>query len=319
MDNHHSLSTQSTPRPITPMSLSMGSPHSFSSDSTKRKRSDGSRLASVEMQEQAGSYLSPQSVRAPSPLKDQGRQPAHPSKKPRHNGGLDPDTEMSNARAEPHPWTHPYDQSSGNANPVGSPELVSPLRSPEAGNEMDLDVSSKEREPTVSPHHQQEYLPPLPLPPPPPQVQQRVSPPPQQPQHQRAVSPPKLRPTPTLITGSGSHNWTEDDRNLIEQLKSRMSKDPGYDEFLESRNKQLTMREQLKHYTYIAKQLEEYAHGGSNTKKVRTSSATPCGLRSCCLAVDACDGRFWLTRVVGGHSAGDPQAVCALWSWGIRV
>lgn len=305
MDNHHSLSTQSTPRPITPMSLSMGSPHTFSSDSTKRKRSDGSKLASVEMQEQAGSYLSPQSVRAPSPLKDQGRQPVPPSKKARHNGGLDPDTEMSNVRAEPHPWTHPYDQPSGNTNPVGSPELVSPVRSPEAGNEMDLDVSSKEREHNLSPHQQQEYLPPQP--PPPPQVQQRVSP------------PPRPRPTPTLITGSGSHNWTEDDKNLIEQLKSRMSKDPGYNEFLDSRNKQLTMREQLKHYTYIAKQLEEYAQGGSSAKKVRTGSPAPCGLRSFCLAADACDGRFWLTGIVGGHSARDPQAVCALWSWRIRV
>jgi len=66
--------------------------------------------------------------------------------------------------------------------------------------------------------------------------------------------------------------WTEDDKHLIDQLKSRMSKDSGYDEFLESRNNQLTMREQLKQYAYIAKQTEEYTHGGSNAKKVRTST-----------------------------------------------
>jgi len=282
MDNHHSLSTQSTPRPITPMSLSMGSPHSFSSDSTKRKRSDGSRLASVEMQEQAGSYLSPQSVRAPSPLKDQGRQPVPPSKKPRHNGSLDPDTEMSNVRAEPHQWGHSYDHSSSNANPARSPGPASPARSPDAGNEMDLDISSKEREPNLSPHPRQQCLPPS----------QRVSPPPQQTQYQRAVSPPRPQTTSGLITGSNSHTWTEDDKNLIEQLRSGMSKDSGYNEFLESRNKQLTMREQLKHYAYIAKQSEEYTHGGSNAKKVRISSSPPCELRSFCFAADACCGRF---------------------------
>ena len=290
VDHHHSLSTpQSTPRPITPMSLSMGSPHLFGSDSAKRKRSDVSRLASVETHEQAGSYMSPQSVRAPSPLKDQGRPPAHPSKKPRHSASLDPDTEMSNVRAEPHPWVHSYDHPSNNPNPVGSPEPMSPAQSPDAGTEMDLDVSSKEREPDLSPQQQQRYLPP----PPPSQLQQQVSPPPQQTQHQHVGSPPKLQAASALPTGSNSHTWTEDDKKLIEQLRSHMSKDPGYNEFLESRNKQLTMREQLKHYTYIAKQLEEYARGGSNPKKVRTRSSTfPRELNSFYLVADACDGRF---------------------------
>ena len=74
--------------------------------------------------------------------------------------------------------------------------------------------------------------------------------------------------TSALPTGSNSHTWTDDDKNLIEQLRSPMSKEPGYDEFLESRNKQLTVREQLKHYGYIAKQLEEYTHGASNARKV---------------------------------------------------
>ena len=252
---------------MTPMSLSTGSPHTFTVDSAKRKRSDGSRLAPVEVHEQPGSYMSPQSVRAPSPSKDQGRPPVHPSKKPRHNATLDSDTEMSNARAEPHPWGHTYDPPN-NINPSGTPEVMSPARSPDAGNEMDLDVSSKGQEPSLSPHQQQRYLPP------PPQGQQQVSPPPQQTQNLRAESLPKLHTTPTLPTGSNSHTWTEDDKNLIEQLRSRMSNDPGYNEFLESRNKQLTMREQLKHYTYIMKQLEEYTHGGTNAKKVGAYSFT---------------------------------------------
>ena len=214
--------------------------------------------------------MSPQSARAPSPLKDQGRPPVHPSKKPRHNASLDADAEMSNARAEPHPWAHPYDHPQSNTNTVGTPEPVSPARSPNAGNEMDLDVSSKEREPRPSPHQQQRYLPP----PPPPQLQQQASPPPQQTQtqHQRVASSPKQPTSSALPTGSNSHTWTEDDENLIEQLRSRMSMEPGYNEFLESRNKQLTMREQLKQYTYIAKQLEECTHGGSNATKVCAGS-----------------------------------------------
>ena len=216
-------------------------------------------------------------------MKDQGRPPGHTSKKPRHNATLDSDTEMSNVRAEPHPWAHTYDHSSTNTNPVDTPEARSPARSPDAGNEMDLDVSSKEQEPNLSPPQQPRYLPP-------PQV--RVSPPPQQTQNPRAEPPPKPHTTPTLITGSGSHAWTEDDKNLIDQLKSRMSKDPGYNEFVESRNKQLTMREQLKHYTYIVKQLEEYTHGGTNARKVRACSSTPHELNSVYLVADACDGRF---------------------------
>ena len=284
MDHHHSLSTpQSTPRPMTPMSLSTGSPHPFGSDSAKRKRSDGSRLAPVETHEQPGSYMSPQSVRAPSPLKDQCRPPVHPSKKPRHTASLDPDTQMSNARTEPHQWAHTYDQPSSNTNPVGSPEVTSPARTPDAGNEMDLDISPKERESNVSPHQQQRHLP---------QVLQQVSPPPQQTQNQRVEPQPKPQTTSTLPTGSNSHTWTEDDKNLIEQLRLRMSKDPSFNEFVESRNKQLTMREQLKHYTYITKLLEEYTHGASNAKKVRAWSSNPRELSSFCLVADACDGRF---------------------------
>ena len=271
-DHNHSLSTpQATPRPMTPMSLSMGSPHPFGSDSGKRKRSDGSRLASVETNEQPGSYMSPQPVRPQSPSKDRGRPSVHPSKKPRHSAGPDPDAELSNVRAEPHPWAHTYDHPSNNTNPVNSPELMSPAQSPDAGNEMDLDVPAKERESNPSPHQQQRCLPP-----PPPQLQQRVSPPPQKPQHQRAESPPKPQTTSTLPTGSNSHTWTEDDINLIERLRSHMCNDPGYNEFLESRSKQLTMREQLKHYTYIAEQLEEHTHGASNARKVCIGSSTPC-------------------------------------------
>jgi hypothetical protein len=210
--------------------------------------------------------MSPQSVRAPSPSKDQGRPPVHPSKKPRHTVS-EPDTEMSNARAEPHPWTQTYDHPPSNANPVGTPEPMSPERSPNTGNGMDLDISPNEGESNVSPHQQQRDLPP-------PQLQQQVSPPPQQTQHRRAESPPKPQTTSTLPTGSNSHTWTEEDKNTIEQLRSHMSKDLGYNEFLESRNKQLTMREQLKHYTYIAKQLEEYTRGGSNAKNVRIGSST---------------------------------------------
>ena len=314
MDHPQSLSStpQATPRPMTPMSLSMGSPHMLGSDSTKRKRSDGSKLASVEMHEQAGSYLSPQSVRAPSPSKDQGRPPVHPSKKPRHSAGLDPDTEMSNARAEPPPWTHTYDHPSSNVNPVGSPEVISPTRSPDPENEMDLDVSSKEQE-TDPTSHQQQY------PAPSPQSQQRISPLPQQTQNQQAESQPKPQATSALITGSGSHAWTEEDRNLIEQLRSQMSKEPGYNEFLEFRNKKLTMREQLTQYAYITKHLEEHTRGGSDVKKVCIGSSVSRELGSLCLVVDACDGRFQLTRIVGGYGAGDPRTVRALWSWGIRV
>ncbi|KAF9653999.1 hypothetical protein BDM02DRAFT_1169608 [Thelephora ganbajun] len=262
IDYHHPLSTpQAVPRPMTPMSLPMGSPHTFGSDSAKRKRSDGSRLAPVEIHEQTGSYMSPQSVHAPSPSKDQGRPLVHPLKKPRHGASLDPDTEMSNVRAEPHLWARNYDHPLSNAN-IGSPESMSPVRSPDPGNEMDLDVSAKERESNPSPH-QQRYLPP-----PPPQLQQQVSPPPQQIQQQQGDPPLKPHTISTLPTGSNSHTWTEEDKNLIEQLRSRMSKNPGYNEFLESRNKQLTMREQLKHYAYIKNQLEEYAHGGLNAKKM---------------------------------------------------
>lgn len=47
-----------------------------------------------------------------------------------------------------------------------------------------------------------------------------------------------------------------------------MSKQPGYNEFLESRNKQPTMREQLKQYTYVARQLEEHTGRGSDVKKM---------------------------------------------------
>lgn len=249
------------------MSLSLGSPHLFGSDSTKRKRSDGSRLVPVETHEQASSYMSPKSVRAPSPSKDQGRPPVPLPKKPRHSASLDTDTEMSNARAEPHPWAHTYDHPPSNTNPVGSPEPMSPVESPGPGNEMDLDVSVKEQESNPSPHQHQRYLPPL-LP----QSQQQVSSPPQQTQ---AGSPPKLQTTTALPTGSNSHTWTDDDKNLIEQLRSHMSKDLGYDEFLESRNKQLTMREQLKHYKYIVKQLEEYTRGASNAKKVCIGSSNP--------------------------------------------
>ena len=291
---------------MTPISLSTGSPHLFGSDSAKRKRSDGSRLAPVEVHEQTGSYMSPQSVRAPSPAKDQGRPPVHPSKKPRHSTSLDTDTEMSNVRAEPHPWAHTYDHPPSNANPVGSPEPVSPVRSPDPENEMDLDVSVKEQEFNPSPHQQQRYLPP------PPQLQQQVSPPPQQTQNQLAESPLKSQTTSTLPTGSNSHTWTDDDKDLIEQLRSRMSKDLGYNEFLESRNKQLTMREQLKHYRYIVKQLEEYIRGASNPKKVCIGSSSPCESGSFCLVADACDGRFQFTGIMGGYGTGDSSAVCAL-------
>ena len=265
----HPLSTpQATPRPMTPMSLAMGSPNLFGSDSAKRKRSDGPRLASAEMHEQAGSYMSPQSVRAPSPSKDQGRPLAHPSKKPKHSASLDTDAEMSNVRAEPHPWAHTYDHPPSNANPIGSPESASPARSPDPGNEMDLDVSAKVQEPTTSPDQQQRH--------PPPPLPQQVFPLPQQAQNQRVGSSPKMQTTSTLPTGSNSHMWTNDDKNLIERLRSHMSKDTGYNEFLESRNKQLTMREQLKHYKYIVKQLEEHTRGGSNAKKVCIGSSNSC-------------------------------------------
>jgi len=257
-----SVTPRYDPAPVEPMdhhhSLSTGSPLTLGSDSAKRKRSDGSRLALVEMHDQASSYMSPQSVRAPSPAKAQGHPPVHPSKKPRHTASLDPDTEISNVRAEPHPWTHTYDRSASNTNPVGSPEPVSPARSPDVGNETDLDVSAQERESDPSPHQRQRFLP--------------LSPPPQQTHLQVTESPPKPQTISTLPTGSNSHTWTEDDKNLIEQLKWHMSMDPGYNEFLESRYKQLTMHEQLKHYTYIAKQLEEYTCGRTNAKKVRTSS-----------------------------------------------
>lgn len=253
---------------MTPMSLATGSPHLFGSDSAKRKRSDGSRLASAEMHDQAGSYMSPQSVRAPSPSKDQGRPPAHPSKKPKHGTSLDADAEMSNARAEPHPWAHTYDHPPSNVNPIGSPESASSARSPNPGNEMDLDVSAKAQEPNVTPDQQQRHLPP-PLP-------QQAPPLPQQAQNQRVGSSPKTQTTPSLPTGSNSHMWTNDDKSLIELLGSHMSKNPGYNEFLESRNKQLTMREQLKHYKYIAKQLEEHTRGGSNAKKVCIGSSNSC-------------------------------------------
>jgi hypothetical protein len=263
---------------MTPMSLSMGSPHLFGSDSTKRKRSGGSGLAPVETHEQASSYMSPKSVRAPSPSKDQGRPPVHPSKKPRHSASLDTDTEMSNARAEPHPWAQTYDHPPNNTNPVSSPEPMSPVPSPDPGNEMDLDVSVKDQESNPSPH--QRYLPP-----PPPQSQQQVPSPPQQTQNQRAVSPPKQKTSPSLPTGSNSHTWTDDDEKLIEQLRSHMSKDVGYNEFLESRSKKPTMREQLKHYRYLMKQLEEYTRGPSNAKKVCIGSSDPCESSSflpCC-------------------------------------
>lgn len=291
---------------MTPMSLSTGSPHLFGSDSAKRKRSDGSRLAPVEMHEQAGSYLSPQSVRAPSPSKDQGRPPVHPSKKPRHSASLDTDTEMSNVRAEPHPWAHTYDHPPSNTNPIGSPEPMSPARSPDPGNEMDLDVSVKDQESNPSPHQKPRHLPP-------PQLQP-VSPPPQQIQNRQAESPPKPQTTPTLPTGSNSHTWTDDDKNLIEELRSYMSNDLGYNEFLESRNKQLTMREQLKHYRYIVKQLGEHTRGASTAKKVCIGSSNPCESSSFCLVADACDGRFQFTGIMGGYGAGDPSTGYALWS-----
>ena len=240
---------------MTPMSLSMGSPHLFGSDSTKRKRSDGSRLASVETHEQAGSYMSPQSARAPSPAKDQSRPPAHPSKKPRRSGSLDTDTEMSNVRAEPNPWAQTYDHPPSNTNPVGSPESMSPVRSPDPGNGMDLDANP-------SPQQQQRCLPP------PPRIQRQVSPSRSQTDNHQTGSRSNTGSTSALPTGSNSHTWTDDDKNLIEQLRSPMSKEPGYDEFLESRNKQLTVREQLKHYRYITKQLEEHTRGASNARKV---------------------------------------------------
>ena len=253
---------------MTPVSLSTGSPHLFGFDSTKRKRSDGSRLAPVEVHEQAGSYMSPQSVRAPSPSKDQGRPPLYPSKKPRFGDSLDPDTDMSNARAEPTLWARTYDQPPGNVNSVGSPGLISPSRSPDAGNEMDLDVSAKEQESDPPPHERRRS------PSPPPSQLQQASPPFQQIRPQ-AESPHKPRPTSALPTGSGSHTWTEGDRNLIEQLRTQMSKESGYSEFLESRNKQLTMRDQLTHYAYIAKQLEEHTRGGLHVKKVSIGFSFP--------------------------------------------
>jgi hypothetical protein len=270
---------------MTPMSLSTGSPLIFGSDSTKRKRSDGSRLASAETHEQPGPSMSPHSIREPSPLKDQGRPPAHPSKKPRHIASLDPDTEMSNARAEPPPWTHTHDHPPGNKNSVGSPESMSSARSPDVENGMDLDASVKAQESDPPPRQHQHLPPPLP------QLQLRKSPPPQQ----KMESPPRLRTTLTLPTGSGSHMWTEEDRDLIEQLRSQMSKGPGYNEFLESRNSQLTMREQLTHYTYITKQLEEHTRGGLNVKKVCIGSSASRESCSLYLVVDACHGRFQFT------------------------
>lgn len=300
MDHHQSLSTpQATPRPMTPMSLSTGSPHLFGLDSAKRKRSDGPRLASAEMHEQVGSRMSPQSVRAASPSKDLGRPLVYPSKKSKHSASLDPDTDMSNARAEPPPWSHTYDHSPGDINPVGSPESVSPSRSPNAGNEMDLDVSAKEQEPD-SPSHQHQH-------------------PPQQIQQQRVESPPRSRTTSTLPTGSGSHMWTEEDNNLIEILRSQMSKEPGYNDFLEFRSKQLTMREQLTYYTYIMKQLEEHTRGGLGVKKVCIGSSTSLESYSLGLVVDACDGRFQFTRIMGRYGPGNTPVVCPLWSWRNRV
>ena len=243
------------------MSLSTGSPHLFGSDSAKRKRSDGSRLAS-EMHEQAGSCMSPQSARTPSPSKDQGRPPAYPSKKLRRSVSLDPGAEMSTASTEPPPWPHTFNHLPSNANPGGSAEPVSPARSPSAGNEMDLDVSFKEQDLNLSPHQHQHP------PPPPPQSQQRGSSPPQQISQQQPEFLLRPQTTPTLPTGSGSHMWTEGDKNIIEQLRLQMSKEPGYDDFLESRSKQLTIREQLTHYAYIMKRLEEHTRGGSDAKKV---------------------------------------------------
>ena len=288
MDHHQSLSTpQTTPRPMTPMSLSTGSPHLFGSDSAKRKRSDGSRLAPTEMHEQASSYMSPQSVRAQSPSKDQGRPSVYPSKKPRHTASHDADAEMSNTRVDHPPWSHTYDHPPSNINPVGSPKLISSAQSPNIGSAMDLDVSAKEQGPDPSPPQRQH------LPPSPPQLQQQVSSMPQQMERQRAESPPRPQNTSTLITGSGSHMWTEEDTNLIEQLRSKMSKEPGYNEFLESRSKQLTMREQLAHYTYIMKQLEEHTCGELlDAKKVYIGSSASLESCSLCLVVGACNGRF---------------------------
>ena len=267
----------------------------------------GSRLASVGTHEQTGSYMSPQSARASFPSKDQGRPPVHPSKKARNNASLDTDAEIFDAWVDPYPWVYRYGHSSGNTNPVASQESISPVRSPDAGIEMDLDPSAKEQESNVSPRQQRRYLPPLLVP-----LQPQVSPPPQHTQNQRAETPPKPQATSALPTGSNSHTWTEDEKNLIEQLRSHMSKDPGYDDFLGSRNKQLTMREQLKYYTYIAKQLGEYTCRETNAKKVGIGFPNSCESSSFCLVADACDGRFQFTGIVGGYGAGDPSAVCAL-------
>ena len=283
------------------------------SDSAKRKRSDGSKLASVEMREQTGSYMSPQSVRASSPSKDQGRSVVHPSKKPRRNASPDLDAEMSNAAAEPPAWTHTYAPPPSNINPVGSPELMTPTRSPDAGNEMDLDISTKEQESDPPPHQSQNP------PPSQPQPQQHVLPPPQQIHQQQADSPPRPQATFTLPTGSGSHTWTEEDRTLIEQLRLQMSKQPGYNEFLESRNKQPTMREQLTQYTYVARQLEEHTGRGSNVKKVCIGFSVACESCSLCLVIDACDGCFQFTGIVGGCGAGGSPTLRALRSRRIRV
>ena len=307
MDHHQSLSTpQATPRPMTPVSLSTGSPHLFGSDSAKRKRSDGSKLASAEIHEQASSYMSPRSVRAPSPSKDHVGPPVHPSKKPRRSVSLDPDTtEKSNARTEPPPWSHTYDHPPSNPNPVRSTEPMSPTRSPDAGNEMDLDVSVREQELDSTPRQHQHL-------PPPPHSQQQVPSPPKQIQQQQVES----QSTSTLPTGSGSHMWTEEDKNLIEQLRSQMSKEPGYSEFLESRSKQLTMREQLKHYAYIMKQSEEHTRRGFDAKKVCIGFSA--SLESCSppLVIDACGGRFQFTRIMGGYGPGNTPVVRALWSRG---
>lgn len=86
--------------------------------------------------------------------------------------------------------------------------------------------------------------------------------------------------------------WTEGDKSIIEQLRLQMSKEPGYDDFLESRSKQLTIREQLTHYAYIMKRLEEHTRGGSDAKKVFIGSSSSLASCSLCLVVDACDGRF---------------------------
>jgi hypothetical protein len=61
-----------------------------------------------------------------------------------------------------------------------------------------------------------------------------------------------------LVTGSESHKHTEADQAVIRWLKSFITQEQGWHDFVESRRTTLTVGEQLKHYRYIESQFNRF-------------------------------------------------------------